>query len=120
MNDEIRQIRPDDREILEEWVRAVEDMVLGVDVTRGDDDEWPFQVGICAMEFLRKDPLLSEFRGAMRAALLAVPGVTGAEVEDWEVWIVDGTPTVEALTRAAADVVDTFADRLCAYEEALG
>ena len=48
----------------------------------------------------------------MVSALAAVEGVTSVREWDNESWRVLGTPSGEALTRAAANVVDDLADRL--------
>jgi hypothetical protein len=63
-------------------------------------------------EFVRKEPIESEMRRAIDAALRAVPGVSGVEEADREVWAVHGTPTGEALVLAAGDVVDRLAGRV--------
>ena len=47
-----------------------------------------------------------------QAALRAVEGVTDVYEHDNECWGVTGTPSGQALTRAAARVVDELADRM--------
>jgi hypothetical protein len=54
----------------------------------------------------------SQLRHRIQQALLAVEGVIGVSEHDNETWHVIGTPSGEALTRAAARVVDDMADRL--------
>lgn len=80
-----------------------------------DDGTWT--VSIWAQEFFRGDPLGMELRERVVSALESVEGVTSVIEHDNESWDVDGTPSGEALTRAAANVVDDLADRL---RQALG
>ena len=97
---------------LEAWQRLTEEPdVRGVEAIRLDDAEWPWIVSVWVMEFVREDPLESELRDAMLAALRRVEGAAAVAEEDREVWIVAGTPSGEALVRAAAEVVDAMADR---------
>lgn len=112
MNDEIRQVTPEDDEIDEEWRRETDEPdVRGVSACQGDwIDGW--QVGIHAQEFFRQDPLGLELRQRVQGALQAVGGVTGVEEHDNESWSVVGNPSGEALMRAAASVVDDLADRM--------
>jgi hypothetical protein len=116
-DDEVRQIEPEDDEITEEWIRETDEPEIRavsahhVDSNEdGDGDSW--YVSIWAQEFFRRDPLGLELRQRIQAALLAVAGVTDAGEHDNETWHVEGTPSGEALTRAAASVVDDMADRL--------
>jgi hypothetical protein len=54
----------------------------------------------------------------MDSALTAVPGVTSAHNGSWEAWDVAGSPSGEALCRAAVTVVDYLAPRMsAAYDE---
>jgi hypothetical protein len=93
MTDQIRQIQPEDPEIIQEWVRETdEDEVRGVgayhvhdwqDEVRdwpGDGDGW--LVSVDAMEFVRSEPLESELRQRIITALRAVRGVTHVEEHD--------------------------------------
>lgn len=83
----------------------------GVDACRvGKIRCW--MVGICAQQFFRRDPLGAELRQRVRSALMAVEGVTGVLEHDNETWDVTGTPSGQALTRAAARVVDDMFGRL--------
>lgn len=106
----IQQVEPEDDEIREEWIRVTESDVLSVDATLTSGD-WPWQVAIPAMEFIRVEPLESELVAAVSAALAAVPGVTGAHHEDREVWIVTGDSDGPSLVLAAGAVLDRFASR---------
>jgi hypothetical protein len=65
---------------------------------------------LAVAEFLRDDPLDADFR-RMGAALRSVAGAESVWEEDREVWGVIGTPSGEALVRAAAGVVDRLAPR---------
>lgn len=109
---EIERIEPEDEEIREEWGRVTEESdVLGVGAVRMDDAEWPWQVYVSVMEFVRDEPLQSDLEVALSAALAAVPGVREAAHEDREVWIIKGEVDGPSLVRAASLVVDRFAPR---------
>jgi len=83
----------------------------------GEGLEGQWQVTWHAGEYFREDPLGVELRQRFRSVLGAVPGVTDVDEQGWEAWTVGGTPSGEALCRAAAAVVDEFADRMrMAYE----
>lgn len=116
MSDEVRQTEPEDDEITEEWLRETDEPEIrsvGAFHVAGDDEDGPaWYVSIWAQEFFRQDPLGVELRQRVQAALRAVAGVTDAGEHDNETWYVEGTPSGEALTRAAARVVDDMADRL--------
>lgn len=116
---EVRQVTPADSELAEEWeLQTDEPDVLGVDASRWKDEtEWAWQVGAGAMEFLREDPLQSEVRAAVLGALRSVPGVTAAEEEDREVWVVNGSPSGEDLVRAVAEALAPFETRIRAEVE---
>jgi hypothetical protein len=82
----------------------------GVESTRIDEiGGW--QVTVWVMEFVREDPLETEIRRRIGAALRAVEGVITAEEEDREAWFVTGTPSGRELTEAVARVVDELADK---------
>jgi hypothetical protein len=112
-DDAVRRLPDEEVDGAEGWERLTDEPeVRGVEATRHDvDSGWTWSVGVSVMEFIREDPLESEIRNAMLAALVAVPRATAVAEEDREVWIVAGDPSGDALVRAAADVVDTFADR---------
>ena len=108
----VEKIEPADDEILEEWRRVtVETDLLGVGAVRLADGEWPWQVLVSVMEFIRDEPLESELVEAVSAALAAVPGVREAAQEDRETWVIQGDADGPSLVRAAAAVVDRFAPR---------
>ncbi|MGE0712351.1 MAG: hypothetical protein AB7N76_01615 [Planctomycetota bacterium] len=95
----------------EEWATGI-DEVRGVDALKIPGNEgWAWHVTLAVAEFVREEPLQSELFGAVTLALRAVPGVQEVEHMDREVWIVDGDPAGESLVRAAAHVLDRFADR---------
>ena len=120
MSDEVRQIDPAewDESLAEVWERETseEPYLLGVNAVTGHRHGW--QVNWAAGEYFREDSLGVELRQRFHTALRAVPGVTSVEELRWETWEVSGSPSGEALCRAAASVVDEFADRMrAAYEE---
>jgi hypothetical protein len=111
MSDDVRQIDPEDSEIAEEWLRETDEPeIRGVGAHYTDEGGWI--VDIWAQEFFRQDPLGVELRQRVQAALRTVDDVTGVDEHDNEGWHVTGDPSGEALTRAAARVVDDMAGRL--------
>lgn len=111
MTDYVLRIEPDDPEIAEEWLRETDESeIRGVGAHYADEGGWI--VDIWAQESFRQGPLGTELRQRVRAALRGVDGVTSVEEHDNESWQVSGTPSGEALTQAAARVVDDMADRL--------
>lgn len=110
---EVRQVLIDGTD--EAWERITGDWdVRGVEAGRIDfASGW--NVTVAVMEFVREDPLESELRRRIAAALRSVDGVETAEELDREVWFVTGTPLGDALVRAASEVVDDLADQARAY-----
>jgi hypothetical protein len=112
--EDIRQVPlPADQDDCDEaWERLTDEpSVRGVDSSRwADDGTW--QVTVWAQEFFRSDPLGTELRERVVTALQSVEGTVSVTEHDNESWDVYGTPSGEALTRAAANVVDGLADRL--------
>ena len=51
---------------------------------------WPWYLSLGAAEFLREEPLETDFREAVTSALRGVRGVRAVEQEDREVWLVAG------------------------------
>lgn len=99
----------------EVWERVTgEPDVRGVEAGR-IDFAGGWNVTVAVMEFVREDPLESELRRRIAAALRSVGGVETAEEMDREVWFVTGTPSGDALVRAAAEVVDDLAGQTRAY-----
>ena len=108
-------MEPGNPEVLEVWFRETDDPgIRNVNAlladTPGDARGW--QVAIWAMEYVREDPLESEYRQRITDALRQVSGVTSAEEQDRETWLVTGNPSGKALVEAAARVVDDLADRV--------
>ena len=122
MTSEVGQILSHDFGGNQGWQRLTDEPdIRAVEVIRlNTDGPWQWQVVVSVMEFIREDPLEAELREAMAAALRAVPGVARVHEEDREVWVVDGSPSGEKLTHAAARVVDDFAARTRDYYEQLG
>jgi hypothetical protein len=114
MSEEVQQTTPEDDELSELWERLPdgEKHLRGVEAYTGEGTEGYWQVVIWAQEYFRRDPLGLELRRRLQAAMRAVPGVTDAEEQDNETWIVSGSPSGEALCRAAANVLDELADRM--------
>ena len=119
MADDVRRVPDEEVDGEEGWERLIDDDVRGVEAIKVSDGEWPWQVILAVAEFVREDPLETELRERMAAALRAVPGVTDVAEEDREVWIVNGHPSGEALVSAAAGVVDDLAHRLQDFMEGL-
>jgi hypothetical protein len=107
---------------VERWERLTDDRdirwVGARKITLGEFPYWSVVVGVA--EFLREDPLESELRQQMDAALRAVAGAERVWEDDREAWGVAGAASGEALLRAAAGVVDHLADRARAYIDSLG
>jgi hypothetical protein len=122
MTPEVQHIPPSGSSGDDRWQRLTDDPdIRGVEVIRSNaNGPWQWSVTVSVMEFVREDPLETQFRGAMEAELRAVPGVARVSEEDREVWVVDGSPSGEELTRAAARVADRFAERTREHYESLG
>jgi hypothetical protein len=108
VSDDVRQVSPGPEEA---WERLTDDPhVRGIETARVDEvGGW--QVTVWAMEFVQDGPLETDMRRRIADALGAVNGVTRADEEDREVWLVTGTPSGKELTEAAARVVDELADK---------
>jgi hypothetical protein len=119
VTEEVRQVAlpADDDSCDEAWERLTDEpAVRGVTSGRwADDGTW--EITIWAQEFFRGEPLGVELRERVVSALASVEGVTRVTEHNNESWDVYGTPSGEALTRAAANVVDELADHL---RQALG
>jgi hypothetical protein len=99
------------------WERLTDEPgVRGVEAWLHHPGGWV--VTIWVQEFFRQDPLGEELRQRMASVLGSVDGVASVAEHDNESWSVRGTPSGEALTRAAANVVDGLADRLRAGMQA--
>jgi len=99
----------------ESWDRVTDDEdVRGVGADR-IDVAGGWNVTVPVMEFVREEPLEGELRRRIAAALRSVEGVGTADEMDREVWFVTGTPSGEALVRAAAQVVDDLAGQTRDY-----
>lgn len=111
--DEICRVVPSrDAKVEEEWLRETNDRDLRLvgAAKLGGRDYW--QVDVAAMEFVRSEPLESELRGRVQAALEVVPGVDSVVDEDREVWGITGHPDGYALVAAVAAVVDELYEQL--------
>jgi hypothetical protein len=113
---EVVEETPTDDEIVEEWSRRGTCELCGVFAwKRRVFDDFPWRIGVDAMEAVREEPLESEIRRKIADAIAAVPGVTDFAEEDREVWAVGGAPKGPDLVRAVGRAVDTFRDRLQDY-----
>jgi uncharacterized protein YdhG (YjbR/CyaY superfamily) len=116
----VKQIKPLDDELVENWLREISDpkerSIHGVDATkRRDDVRWRWRVSVWAMEHVRDVPLEADLRRRIGAALRAVPGVAEAAEEDREVWVIRGEPEGAALVAAVATAVDVCAEQIGAF-----
>jgi len=122
MSDGVRRVPDDEIDGVEGWIRwPDEHEVRGVEAMLLDpDDEWPWTVTVSAFEFVREEPIESEAREAVVAAIRSVSGVTAAAEEDREVWVVQGKPSGQELCRAVAEAVDRLAPRIREHIRHLG
>lgn len=114
------EIVPDIGDEGEAWVREVDDQdVRGCGAGRFDAGPWTWQVFVNLAEFVREEPLESEMRRGVDAALRSVGGVTEVAEEDREVWIVQGDPDGRELVRSVGAFLDSIADRASAHLDQL-
>jgi hypothetical protein len=106
----------DGEEISQAWSRGAEwadDQITAVDALRlRGEKEWPWQVIVPVMEFIREEPLESALTDAITRALNGVRGVREAAQEDREVWVIAGRARGKALVAAVAAVLDPLEARL--------
>jgi hypothetical protein len=107
-------------ELNEQWERclAVDSYLRGVVASTGEFFEGMWQVDRSAGEYFREDMLGLKLREGFKSAPEAVPRVSSVLDLRWETWEVGGNPSGEELCRAAAAVVDEFADRMRAAYDA--
>ena len=119
----IKQVKPDDETLEEEWIRDVDynDPGGAGASKRRTGGAWVWTVYVDAAELVIEEPLESELREAVEAALRGVAGVTAveADAENRELWLVSGTPKGDALVAAVGGVVDAMGDRIRAYVESM-
>ena len=116
----VKQVKPRDEELVENWVRDIGDPMMsavhGVEATkRIDDTPWRWRVSIWAMEHVREVPLEAALRRGIADALRALDGVEQVAEEDRGVWVVRGKPDGAQLVTAAAKVVDARAGEIAKY-----
>ncbi|HSD85869.1 MAG TPA: hypothetical protein VLB44_00085 [Kofleriaceae bacterium] len=119
---EVRQVTPLESETLEAWQRVVEghdNDIHGVGASLGRHAAWPWRVFVNVMEFIRRVPLEGELQRLITLALLSVEGVTKAQHEDREVWLVAGTPKGDELIASVTEVVDGLARQTRAHIDQL-
>jgi hypothetical protein len=112
MGDEIRRVPPGQADVAEAWSRVTDEPEIRCVEAWTDDEVDGWVVEVSVQEFFRQDRLGVELRLRMQSALEAVEGVTDVAEQGTESWFVTGSPSGEALTRAAASVVDDLADRM--------
>jgi hypothetical protein len=114
----IRQIKPLDETIDEEWQREIAEPrmrdIHGVSATKMERQKWPWNVTVAIMEFVRDTPLEVTLRERIMSALRTVPGVIDVAEDDRERWVLRGDPSGKALVEAVAVVVDELAPQTSA------
>ncbi len=115
MSDEIRQIQPQDPAVQEEWLRETDEPDIREVHAARIDEIGGWLVTVSVMEYVSEEPLESDLRQRIAAALRNVTGVTSADEHDRETWFVTGTPSGKALIEATARVVDDLAERTRAH-----
>jgi hypothetical protein len=113
VSDDVVQVEPDYEGIAEEWERLTDEPdIRGVSAAKRDRiDGWVVDVYVQQV-YPEDDPLGAELRQLIQGALRSVDGVVDVHKRDSDSWRVTGAPSVEALTRAAARVVDDMFERL--------
>jgi hypothetical protein len=114
----IRQIKPLDETIDEEWQREIAEPrmrdIQGVSATKIGRQKWPWNATVAIMEFVRDTPLEVTLRERIMSALRTVPGVIDVAEDDRERWVLRGDPSGKALVEAVAVVVDELAPQTSA------
>jgi hypothetical protein len=105
MSDDVRQIEPDYDGIVEEWERLTDEPEIRGVASSNRINEWVVNVYVQQI-YPTDDPLGAELRQRIQGALRAVDRVIDVCEHDGGSWEVTGAPSGEALTRAAACVVD--------------
>jgi hypothetical protein len=88
--------------------------ILGVGASNENGDRY-WSVFVNVAEFVREEPLESEFRNVVANALSSVKGVTSVEEEDREVWLVEGDAQGPELVAATVKALHTIYPKLSAY-----
>ena len=102
-----------------EWInRTNEPDILGVGASKERGDRY-WSVFVNAAEFVREEPLESEFRNVVANALSRVKGVTSVKEEDREVWLVKGDAQGSELVLATVKALHTIYPKLRAYIDSL-
>ena len=95
-----------------EWVNITnEPDILGVGASKESSDQY-WSVFVSVAEFVRKEPLETEFRNVVNSALSRVSGVTSVEEEDREVWLVSGDVEGQDLVIATVKALRTIHPKL--------
>lgn len=110
---QILQIPPFDEAIREHWeVNAHDIDLFGFSALCEPAMQYPWSLCINVAEFVTQEPLESQFRERIGAAISAVAGVTAIEEADREVWVVAGDVAGEALVEAVLTVLLQMAPEL--------
>jgi hypothetical protein len=117
VSNEVQQVFPPDAD--EAWERLTDDPEVRGVATARIDEIGGWQVTVWVMEFVREDPLETELRQRIGAALRGAKGVLTVDEEDREVWFVTGNPPGKELTEAVARVVDELAGDTRAFVDGL-
>ena len=81
----------EDEEIARSWVIHPDDDFRQVTADRiRHEPEWPWEVGVSVMEFVRDEETEAKLSDAVTKAIRRVRGVREAEQQDREVWVVSG------------------------------
>lgn len=112
---QIVQIPPFDQAIREHWEVSANDIDLfGFSALCEPAMQYPWSLCINVAEFIRHEPLDTEFRTRLVAALAGVAGVTAIEEADRDVWVVAGEPEGQALVDAVLLLLLDMAPELSA------
>lgn len=119
MADENIDLEKQEEDSLIEWVnRTSEPDILGVGASKESGDEY-WSVFVSVAEFVREEPLESEFRDVVSNALSNIEGVTSVQEEDREVWLVKGDVQGSELVLATVKALQSIYPKLKAYMEQL-
>jgi len=98
---QILQIPPFDEAIREHWEVSADDVDLfGFSALCEPAMQYPWSLCINVAEFVTREPLASEFRQGIAAAISSVAGVVAIEEAAQDVWVVGGEPDGEELVHA--------------------
>ena len=85
--------------------------VRRVHVSFHPDANWQWEISIPVAEFIRDEPLESDFRARVDRAL-RITGIADVAEEDRELWLARGPADGAAIARSVAAVLDAMAVEL--------